>query len=392
MIITYKNNDEVTERYYKNYYEYLHFSAEENKRLDEINQNFVFMQTYLRDRILQIANIFQKLSKKDFPYLREFRIAGTIESFKIDPRIMSNYQGVLPAEQIQIYEKWNDFRFCNIWQLEYDSNTKDFSPLSKVLLNSAKFDHWRHTTFDLCSYLSFLINQNENVTYKDLLDFDFKNDSFYTEIRVYINYSHDDIFCYVGAEQLRHERKILSERSHFYNNNFYWSQPNIEHFFELDRFCKKKYEFIEKELKKLKHKFQSLKMKNLIDFFCIYSKLHYNSQRETSIANSEIQNMFARQLSTGIEEYLEIDAFNKFRVPLADISLNWNYEEYSQFLSKVQRDYKFNSYMRRDLIDNDIFSFEDILNMTEKDFCVSWQFRFSEPIPFLKQRRTKYGC
>ena len=32
------------------------------------------VQTYLRDRILQIANIFQKLSKKDFPYLREFRI------------------------------------------------------------------------------------------------------------------------------------------------------------------------------------------------------------------------------------------------------------------------------------------------------------------------------
>ena len=127
-------------------------------------------------------------------------------------------------------------------------------------------------------------------------------------------------------------------------------------------------------------------MKNLIDFFSIYSKLHYNSQRETAIANSEIQNMFARQLSTGIEEYLEIDAFNKFRVPLDDISLNWNYEKYSQFLSKVQRDYKFNLYMRRDLIDNDIFSFEDILNMTEKDFCVSWQFRFSEPILFFEAK------
>jgi hypothetical protein len=103
MIITYKNNDEVTERYYKNYYEYLHFSAEENKRLDEINQNFVFMQTYLRDRILQIANIFQKLSKKDFPYLREFRITGTIEAFKIDPRIMSNYQGVLPDPSLLLF-------------------------------------------------------------------------------------------------------------------------------------------------------------------------------------------------------------------------------------------------------------------------------------------------
>ncbi len=382
MIITYKKNDEVTERYYKNYYEYLHFSAEENKRLDEINQNFVFMQTYLRDRILQIANIFQKLSKKDFPYLQNFRITGTIDALKIDPRIMWKYQGSLPPEQIQIYEKWNDFRFCNVWQLEYDSSIKDFSPLSKVLLNSAKFDHWRHTTFDICSYLSFLINQNENVTYKDLLDFDFKNDSFYTEIRVYINYSHDDIFCYDGSEQLRHERKILSERSNFYNDNFNWSQANIEHFFELDSFCKRRYDFMKKELKKLEQEFQNLRTQNSIENFNIYSKLHYSSQRETPIADSAIQEMFARQLSTDIEEYLEIDAFNKFRVPLDDISLNWNYEEYSQFLSKEQREYKFNPYMRRDLIDNDFFSFEDILNMTEEDFCVSWQFRFCEGIPF----------
>lgn len=44
MINTYKSKDEVAEHYYKNYYEYLLFSAEENKRLDEINQNYVFMR------------------------------------------------------------------------------------------------------------------------------------------------------------------------------------------------------------------------------------------------------------------------------------------------------------------------------------------------------------
>ena len=379
MIMTYKNKDEVSERYYKNYYEYLHFSAEENKKLDEINQNFVFMQNYLRDRMLQIANIFQKLSKKEFPYLQNYQILGTIDAFKVDPRWWGNS---LSPEQIQTYDKWKDFGRCNVWQLVYNSTTKDFSPLSKLLLNPVKFDHWRHTTFDICSYLSFFINQNESITYKDLMDFDFENDQFCTEIKVYINYSQDDIFSYEKTEQRRHERKILSERSNFYNNNFNWSQPNIEHFFELDRFCKKKYELMKTELEKLKEKLLKLQMQNLIENFSIYSNLHYNSQRETLIADSTIQKMFERQLSAGSEEYLEIDALNKLRVPLDDISLNWNYEKYSQFLSKEQREYKFNSYMRRDLIDNDIFSFEDILNMTEEDFCISWQFRFYEGIPF----------
>ena len=381
MIITYKNKPEVVERYYKNYYEYLHFSAEENKRLDEINQNFVFMQNYLRDRMLQIANIFQKLSKKEFPYLRDYRITGTISAFKLDPRQVWNFSGVLTSEQTQVYEKWTEFKFSNVWQLEYDSSSKDFSPLSKWLLTPVKFDHWRHTTFDICSYLSFFINQNENITYKDLMDFDFENDQFCTEIRVYINYSQDDICSYEESEQRRHEGKILSERSNFYNNNFNWSQPNIEHFFKLDRFCKKKYEFMKTELEKLKEKLLKLQMQNLIENFRIYSNLHYNSQRETPIADSTIQKMFDRQLNAGIEEYLEIDALNDLRVPLDDISLNWNYEGYSQFLTKDQREYNFNPYMKKDLIDNDIFSFEDILNMTEDDFCTRWHFIFYEGIP-----------
>ena len=91
--------------------------------------------------------------------------------------------------------------------------------------------------------------------------------------------------------------------------------------------------------------------------------------------------MFSRQLSCDIEEYLEIDGLNKFRIPLDDISLNWNFEDYSHYLTIDQQNHKFNSYMRRDLIDNDIFSFEDILNMTEDDFCISWLFLFYESIP-----------
>ena len=92
--------------------------------------------------------------------------------------------------------------------------------------------------------------------------------------------------------------------------------------------------------------------------------------------------MFARQLSCDIEEYIEIDEYKSvIRRPLLDdISLNWNYEEYSQYLTHQQRAYKFNPYMRRDLLDNDIFSFEDILNMTEEDFCISWKFSFYETI------------
>ena len=380
MIITYKNKDEVVERHYKNYYEYLHFSVDENTRLDEINQHFVFMQNYLKDRMLQIANIFKELSKEDFPYLREFRIIGTINAFKPDPRLNAGFSGILSPEENQIYEKWKDFHFNNVWQLEYDSTTKDFSSLSKLLLSTKKFDYRRHTVFDICSYLSFYINQNENITYKDLMDFDFSNDHFCTDIRVYINYTRDSIFCYANSEQRLQERKILSERSYIYNENFNWSQPNIEHFFELDRFCKKKYLYMKKELKNLK---QKLNKKYTINNFNIYSKLHYNSQRENPVADRSIQEMFARQLSSNIEEYLEIGKLDStIRSPfLNDISLNWNYEDYSQYLTHQQRAHKFNPYMRRDLLDNDIFSFEDILNMKEDDFCIRWQFMFYEEIP-----------
>ena len=381
MIITYKNKPEVIDRHYKNYYEYLYFSAKENYKLNEINQNFVFMQNYLRERMLHISNIFQKLSKKDFPYLRDFRITGTISAFKVDPRWMSNYSGTLSSKQIKIYDKWKDFHFNNVWQLEYDSTTKDFSPLSKLLLKTKNFDYRRHTAFDICSYLSFFINQNENITYKDLMDFDFENDQFCTDIHVYVNYTRDNIFSYENSEQLRHERKILSERSQIYNDDFIWSKSNIDHFFELDRFFKKKYEYIENELKKLKHILLNLRMKDAIENFDIYSKLHYKSQRETSIADNTIQEMIVRQLNCDIEECLEIDGLNPFRRPLDDISLNWNFEEYSHNLTIDQQEHKFNSYMRRDLIDNDIFSFEDILNMTEDDFCTCWLFKFYEGIP-----------
>lgn len=379
MIITYKNKPEVVERYYKNYYEYLHFSADENKRLDEINQNFVFMQNYLKDRMLLMANIFNELSQKDFQYLRDYRITGTINTFKPDPRCFAGFSGTLSPEQIKMYDKWNDFRFSNVWQLEYDSGIKDFTPLSKLLLSSSNFDYWRHTTFDICSYLSFLINQNENVTYKDLMDFDFSNDGFFTDIKVYINYTRESIFSYAESEQLQQERKILSERSHIYNESFNWSKSNIEHFFELDRFCKKKYLYMKKELKRLR---QKLNRKHTINHFNIHARLHYNSKKETPTADQSILEMFARQLSCDIEEYIEIDEYKSvIRRPLLDdISLNWNYEEYSKFLNNQQRAHKFNPYMRRDLLDNDIFSFEDILNMKEDDFCICWQFRFYETI------------
>ena len=69
MIKTKQNKPEVIERYYQNYYEYTLFSPEEIEKLEAINQHFVFMQNYLRDKIVSIAKVFRKMSKKEFPYL-----------------------------------------------------------------------------------------------------------------------------------------------------------------------------------------------------------------------------------------------------------------------------------------------------------------------------------
>ena len=67
MINVYKNNPTITDRYFKNYYEYTKFSEEENEKLEAINQTFLLMQDYLKDRMIIFANLFRKLSKKDFP-------------------------------------------------------------------------------------------------------------------------------------------------------------------------------------------------------------------------------------------------------------------------------------------------------------------------------------
>lgn len=71
MIYIKKSNPEIIKRYHENYYEYTLFSLQENEKLEAVNQNFVFMQNYLKDRMEYIANIFRKLAKKDFPYLKK---------------------------------------------------------------------------------------------------------------------------------------------------------------------------------------------------------------------------------------------------------------------------------------------------------------------------------
>ena len=386
MIITKKSNPEITRRYHENYYEYTLFSQQENERLEAVNQNFVFMQNYLKDRMVYIANVFQKLAKKDFPYLKDFRIIGTISAFKPDPRWYTSFSGNLTSEQIQMYDKWKQFRFTDVWYLDYDSSINDFTPLSKILLKSDNFDHWRKTSFSICSYLSFLINQNENITYKDLLDFDFDTDHFCSDIRVYINYTSEEIYSYSNAQQLQFEYKILSERSHVLNNNFEWTKDNIQRFYILNEFCKNQYSYLKSELIKLKNKFTQLCENRIFQDFRIWTNLHYNPKRSFDIPDKDGLKMIERQLTNVQELQLEADLLNPIRdYPADDISLNWNFETYSKFLTRKERDYRFNVYMLRILIDNDIFSFEDIIRMEPEDFCNQWIFSFYEEYPFFSQ-------
>ena len=96
--------------------------------------------------------------------------------------------------------------------------------------------------------------------------------------------------------------------------------------------------------------------------------------------------MIERQLTNVQELQLEADLLNPIRdYPADDISLNWNFETYSKFLTRKERDYRFNVYMLRILIDNDIFSFEDIIRMEPEDFCNQWIFSFYEEYPFFSQ-------
>ncbi len=105
-----------------------------------------------------------------------------------------------------------------------------------------------------------------------------------------------------------------------------------------------------------------------------------------NIPDKDILKMIERQLTNGQELQLEADLLNPIRkYPADDISLNWNFEKYAEFLTRKERDYRFNVYMHRNLIDNDIFSFNDIICMHPEDFCHQWVFVFYEGFPFFSQ-------
>lgn len=303
----------------------------ENEKLNAINQTFILMQDFLRDRMLFIAEIFYKLSE-EFVYLKNFKITGSLSIIKCNPPTLY-YPGI-----------------DNYWYLEYDSSLNDFSPLSK-----------------------------------DLLDLDFYKDSFGTDIKVFINYEEENIGIKINPEQIKMDKEMLLNRRTLHNNNFSWSKDNINKFFILNKTFCKMYDFMKSEIQKLYNRFNAYAENREIEGFSIFTNIHYqNTQRTNDILDRRTLQIINRCLTDMNEEWLNMSIFNKpiFGCQTEDISLTWNFERFSQFLSEKEKQFRFNPYMRRDLIDGHVFSFEDIIRMKEEDFCIQWQFQFYEGIYF----------
>ena len=303
----------------------------ENEKLNAINQTFILMQDFLRDRMLFIADIFYKLSE-EFVYLKNFKITGSLSIIKYNPTTLY-YPGI-----------------DNYWYLEYDSSLNDFSPLSK-----------------------------------DLLDLDFYKDSFGTDIKVFINYEEENIGIKINPEQIKMDKEMLLNRRTLHNNNFSWSKDNINKFFILNKTFCKMYDFMKSEIQKLYNRFNAYAENREIEGFSIFTNIHYqNTQRINDILDKRTLQIINRCLTDMNEEWLNMSIFNKpiFGCQTEDISLTWNFEKFSQFLSEKEKQFRFNPYMRRDLIDGQMFSFEDIIRMKEEDFSIQWQFKFYEGIYF----------
>lgn len=356
------------------------------EEINKINQAFITMQNALRDRMLSIADIFFKLSE-EFEFIDEFKITGTLWISKYDPRIFCspNKEKVTISEQEKIIiEKWKKITLNNYWRLEYDSSIKDFLPLSKdMLMLHNYYTAQTDTDLNLCSFLQFLIAQNDNICCTDLQDINFDTDHFASEIKAYINYDDEDIYNVKNAKQIELDRKMLIERRNIHNSDFSWSHDNIKRFFGLNEIIRRKFNFMRTELQKLQDWLYPYADEGVIQDFVIWTSIHYkNTQRTDDILDEQVLQMIKRCLRDDCEETLAMDFLNK---PMRgcqteDISLAWNYEKYSKYLSEEEKNFKFSPYMRRDLIDGNIFSFEDIVRMQEKDFCIRWEFCFIEDL------------
>ena len=342
------------------------------------------LQIKLERQIRSAYELFANLEKNGMTFLHGFKILGQIDFEKaiLDELYELNKR---TREQTKLIERWDNLSYFSstligAWHLVFDSETKDFLPLSKIRLTQ-KGKCWdfvipNYEAVDFCSFLEDFINYDTIFSLEDLAELTIED--FEPVVKVVLNYNISELnpfftcYPYRGGPEVDNIYNILEDRKYTLNNTFNWNEENIHKILEVNSWVWKRHDELKHYITELNSAFNIFshtdsEFKN----YSIEGQIEYHGSKANDIATIEIQNEMTRwagfhywTLSVNNDRPELTDSLHK------DDEINWNFEVYSFHLSEEQKKIKFHYFMHSLFVDDNIYSFEDLIRMCEEDFKV----------------------
>ena len=386
----------------------MRFSADKDKRIikyirrkERLNKNFVWtkeavqnilnlnteleqLQTKLEQQMRSAYELFSKMEKNGMSFLHGFKVLGQIDFEKFEFNELYNLERPT-KEQKKIIEKWDNLQYfssnlISAWHLVFDSEIADFLPLSKIRLTEKGW-YWAmdfpdFKNIEFCSFLDNLLDYDTVISLEDLTELTIKD--FEPDIKVLLNYNTSELdpfftcYPYRSGFVLNNIYDILENRRLALNCTFNWNEKNIQKIMEVNSWIWKRHEELKHYITELNSAFNIFSHTDP-DFkkYSIEGQIEYHGSKANDIATIEIQNEMTRwagfhywTLSVNNDRPELTDSLHK------DDEINWNFEVYSFHLSEEQKKIKFHYFMHSLFVDDNIYSFEDLIRMCEEDFKV----------------------
>ena len=354
------------------------------QKLQDLNSDIIKLQDIVIEEIKSAYELFSELEKNGMSFLHGFKVIGHVDFEKeIAAKL---YELDNPTKnQKAIIDKWDNlYRFSReeieAWQLIFDSLTGDFMPLSKTRLNQKENRFWNlnipdDKDLDFCSFLSHFLKYNKTFSNKDLMELTIKD--FTPVVKVILNYDVNELSGFSSCYPYHNADSdfiynMLEDRCRTLNNSFKWNKKNIEKILKVNNWLWKCTDVLKKELTELNNLFKSLsETAPKFQYYSIEGQIEYHGSEANDIATMVLQRELSRRAAFHFWS-LNLDENNsEIRDSIhEDEKLNWNFEVFKPHLSEEQQKIKFHYFMHTVFVDDNIFSFEDLVRMREEDFKV----------------------
>ena len=363
------------------------------RKLVKLDKEVSKVQARLVKEVRAAYKLFSELEKSGLSFLHGFKVIG---SFVFEKEILGELDCLskLTEEEEAVQNKWVDLQFysskeIDAWQLVFDSEIKDFMPLSKIRMRERR-SLWELGSslledHEYCSYLAHFIDYNSTFSNADLLECTVND--FHPVVKVVINHNVSELSefsKYHSSDsdlyEINLKRKMIEDRCFALNKSFDWTEENVQKIMEVNSWFWKRTEELKANMMELNAAFHLFSQTD--PKFCFYTidgQIEYHGSKPNDMATLELQNEMSKL--AGFNQWnLELsESRQKIRDDIHNIEdINWNLELFCYHLSDEQCKVPFHYLMHTLFVDDDIYSLEDLVRMREEDLKACMIIEWSE--------------